>query len=294
MTHDRESPPILIWHSWLPSSFANVLFFHAKYYADISGSRKRNASEFFTRNTGSKHFIFDVLHVSSRWTEDESLKGCHATSTSWNTPALPSNGLCDFLDRERVVVLFGIFPLLYGVSAASGYEVPESPMTKLYTEKCMISIIWSISAIQSLLELTNRMKYNSQYFCHMVIPDIRQTISSSSRRKTLKIILLHLDNAQFHDSRLFQKRLNPHKPTECRIHLLPQTKHQVTSSPLVIWKKNPARHPSLRATSGGRRSFFAIWQMFSEISEMALNNMLTNWITRLSWAMKKGGECYTT
>jgi hypothetical protein len=54
MIHDREGPPILIWHRWLPSSFENVLFFLPKYYANISWSQKRHVSDFLTRNSGSK------------------------------------------------------------------------------------------------------------------------------------------------------------------------------------------------------------------------------------------------
>jgi hypothetical protein len=73
----------------------------------------------------------------------------------------------------------------------------------------MISIIWSISGIHSLLALTKDMKYISQCFCQHVIPDIhiQQNICSSSRSKTLKDILLHLDNAPAHNSRLSSEKL---------------------------------------------------------------------------------------
>jgi hypothetical protein len=54
----------------------------------------------------------------------------------------------------------------------------------------IISIISSISGIHSLLALTNGMKYDSQYFFQHAIPDIQQIICSSSRRKTLKGILV--------------------------------------------------------------------------------------------------------
>jgi hypothetical protein len=66
---------------------------------------------FFTRNSGSKNFIFDGFHTSSPRTEHENLKSCHVTSTSCNTPALTNNGLCEFLDQVRVVVIFGVSPL---------------------------------------------------------------------------------------------------------------------------------------------------------------------------------------
>jgi hypothetical protein len=172
MIHDRESSSILKWHMRSSNSFENVLFFHAKYYADISGSRRRYVSDFFVRNYDSKNFIFDKFHNSSPRTEHENLKNCYVKSTSWNTPTLPSNRFCEFLDRRGALVLFGVFPLWHGVWAASRDKIPETPITKIDTEKCMISIIWSISGIHSLLALIKEMKYNSQYFCQHVIPDI--------------------------------------------------------------------------------------------------------------------------
>jgi hypothetical protein len=115
----------------LPSSFENVLFFHANYYADISG--------FFTRNSGSKSLIFDVFHVSLPRTKHESLKSCYIASTSWNTLALPSNGLCESFNWVEWW-LFLEYPH-DGVWAASRDEIPETPMTRIETEKCMVSII---------------------------------------------------------------------------------------------------------------------------------------------------------
>jgi hypothetical protein len=169
-------------------------------------SQKRHVSEFCTRNSGSTRFIFDEFHINSPRTEHEGLKSCHVKSNAWNTPALPSNRLCEFLDRGQIVIPFGVSPLWYRVCAASRDEVPETSMRKIDSRKCMKSIIWSISGIHSLRALTEGMKYkyNSQYFCQHVIPDIhiQQNICSSGHRTTLNGILLYLDNAQAHNSRL--------------------------------------------------------------------------------------------
>jgi hypothetical protein len=43
-------------------------------------------------------------------------------------------------------------------------EELETRMTKIDNEKSLISVIWSISGIHSLLALTKRMKSNSEYF----------------------------------------------------------------------------------------------------------------------------------
>jgi histone-lysine N-methyltransferase SETMAR len=111
--------------------------------------------------------------------------------------------------------------LHYGVWAAFRDAVSETSMTTMSAEKDMISIIWSISGIRSLLALTKGMKSksNSQCFCQHVIPDIQQNICSSSRRKTSNHILLHLETASAHNSRLSSKKIEsanaqrvPHTP----------------------------------------------------------------------------------
>jgi hypothetical protein len=126
----------------------------------------------------------------------------------------------------------------YGVWTAFRDAIPETPMTRIETEKCMISILWSISGMHSQLAFTKGMKskYNSQYFCQHIIPDIQQNICSSSRRNILKAILLHLGNAPAHNSQLSSENIEsakaqrglhpPDRPDE--------TWHQVTSSFLVI------------------------------------------------------------
>jgi hypothetical protein len=80
-------------------------------------------------------------------------------------------------------------------------------MTKIETEKRIISAIWSSSGIHSPPALNKGMKYNSQYFYQHVIPDIQQTICSSIRSKTLKDIVLHLGNSPTHNSRLSSENI---------------------------------------------------------------------------------------
>jgi hypothetical protein len=74
------------------------------------------------------------------------------------------------------------------------------------------------------------MTYNSEYDCQDVIPDIQQTLCSSSRREPLKDIrfscILALHQLTIRD--FLQKRLNPQKPKESRIHLMAQTKTGTT------------------------------------------------------------------
>jgi hypothetical protein len=102
-------------------------------------------------------------------------------------------------------------------------------------------------------------------------------------------ILLHLDNALDCDSRLSSEKIESAKAQRV-LHL----------------HYNPGRAPSnfflfsymkekLRGTSFTARDdlIFAIWHIFSEIPEMVLKNVFTNWITRLSWVKTKSGKYYT-
>jgi histone-lysine N-methyltransferase SETMAR len=159
-------------------------------------------------------------------------------------------------------------------------------MTKLDTGMCMISIIWSISGIQSGLALTKGMKYNSEHFCRHVIPDIRQNIYSSSRIKTLKDILLHLDNAPVHNSRLSSEKIESTNPQ--RMPHPPYGPDRVPSDFFLFsYLRETLRR---RSFSTSDDLIFAIRPIFSEIPEMGLKDVLTNWIAPLAWVMKKSGE----
>jgi hypothetical protein len=98
-----------------------------------------------------------------------------------------------------------------GVWAASREEVLETAMTKLETEKHMISTIWSLSGIHSVLTLAKDMKCISQYFCQHLILDIQQHNCPSSHKMTLKGILLHLRNAPAPNSRLSSEKIESAK-----------------------------------------------------------------------------------
>jgi hypothetical protein len=160
---------------------------------------------------------------------------------------------------------------------------------KSETEKCMISIIWSISGIPSLLALTKRIKYNSSYFCQHVIPDlhIQQHICSPSRKIMLKNGLLHLGKAAGHNSRLSSEKID--SPKAQRVphpaYHSDKTRHQLTSSSLPLCKEPPRD-----ICYSERRPNFCDPADFLWNSRSGTENLFTNWIRRVSWVMKKGGE----
>jgi hypothetical protein len=153
----------------------------------------------------------------------------------------------------------------------------------------MISIIWFISGIQSLLALIKGVKSNSQYFCQHVIPDIQQNICSSSRRKTLNDSLLHLDNAKAHNSRFCSE-----KSESATAQRVPHPLYGPDGAPSDFLLFGSLKEEFLGMSLTWSDDFiFPIRQIFDEIPEITLKNVFTNWISSASWVMKKDGEYYT-
>jgi hypothetical protein len=122
--------------------------------------------------------------------------------------------LGNFLTGDESWFFWRILILVhYGVWAAFRDDIPETLMTEIDTEKFMISIIWSISGIHSLLPLTKAMKYkcNSSSFCQHIIPDIQHNICASSHRETLNDILRPFDNVPAQNLRLYSDKIESAK-----------------------------------------------------------------------------------
>jgi hypothetical protein len=58
---------------------------------------------------------------------------------------------------------------------------------------------------------------------------------------------------------------------------------------LFVYRKEKLRETSFTTSDD---LIFVIKQIFSQIPEIVLKNVFRNWITRLSWTMKKRGEYY--
>jgi hypothetical protein len=62
------------------------------------------------------------------------------------------------------------------VWAPSRDEVPERFKQKLDTEKCLISVIWSVNGIHSLFYVPKGTTYNTTFFCDVSFPDLRKNV----------------------------------------------------------------------------------------------------------------------
>jgi hypothetical protein len=83
--------------------------------------------------------------------------------------------------------------------ASSRDEVPERVSQKIDTEKCLISLLWSVSGIHSLVDVPKGNTYHSTFFCDPVVPSMFDGITLHSRRKSLKSLYIHLDSARPHN-----------------------------------------------------------------------------------------------
>jgi histone-lysine N-methyltransferase SETMAR len=91
---------------------------------------------------------------------------------------------------------------------ASRNDLPEKIRQKIDTEKCLISILWSVYGIHSLVDLPKGTSYNSAFFCSAVVllcccavvPSLVAELTSDTRPKTLKGFIIHMDNARPHNS----------------------------------------------------------------------------------------------
>jgi hypothetical protein len=102
-------------------------------------------------------------------------------------------------------------------------------------------------------------------------------------------ILLRLDNASDRDSRLSSEKIESAKAQR-----VPHLRYNPDRAPSNFFLFGYMKE-KLRGTSFTARDdlIFAIRYIFSEIPEMVLKNVFTNWITRLSWVMTKSGKYYT-
>jgi hypothetical protein len=58
---------------------------------------------------------------------------------------------------------------------------------EIEVEKCLISVIWSVNGIDSLVDISKGELYNSAFFRDVVVPSLIDNICLRSRRKKRKV-----------------------------------------------------------------------------------------------------------
>jgi hypothetical protein len=132
------------------------------------------------------------------------------------------------------------------------------------------------------------MKYNTTFFVESVVPDLVERSCQESRRKTLRAIMVHLDNARPHNSRKSEAALTATKTR--RIHA---PAYSPDPSPTAFFLFGMLKERMLGT------SYSLPDQLMSAISELIASvpkdqhvSVHKNWMKRLNWVMKHPGEDY--
>jgi hypothetical protein len=62
--------------------------------------------------------------------------------------------------------------------------------------KCLVSILWLVNGIQSLLNVPKGTMCNTAFFIDAVMPSLIENVRSRTRKETLKGWLIHMENAR--------------------------------------------------------------------------------------------------
>jgi transposase len=161
--------------------------------------------------------------------------------------------------------------------AESRDTLPEPIRRKIDTEKCLISVLWSVNGIHHLIDVPPEMKYNSSFFCDVVMPGLIQNMTCSSRGKTLTLFFIHLDNAPPHNSKQSQECIQASKAQRLP-H--PVDSADVAPSDFFLFGYLKEKLTAFHCTT--RDEFkSAIITIFNEIDRETLRAVFNSWVERL-------------
>jgi hypothetical protein len=172
--------------------------------------------------------------------------------------------------------------------APSRDDVPEKIEQKIDTEKCLISIIWSVNGIHSLLDVPKGTTYNSTFFCDIVVPDLLANVCAQRRRRTLKGLIVHLDNARPHNSKKSNACL-----TEFRASRAPHPAYSPDLAPSDFFLFGTVKRELQNYEVHSRGELIlAIQAIFDAIPKETLTSVYVAWIKRLKWVIKNEGKYF--
>jgi hypothetical protein len=105
----------------------------------------------------------------------------------------------------------------------------------------------SVKGMHSLLDVPKATTYNTTFFWNVVIPDLLEIICAESRRRMLKGVIMHLDNASPDNSRKSHEYL-----TEFRARRVPHPAYSPDLAPsdFFLFGKVKAELKTMRSTAG--------------------------------------------
>jgi hypothetical protein len=168
--------------------------------------------------------------------------------------------------------------------------VPERIKQKIDTEKCLISVIWSVNGIHSLLDVPKGTTYDTTFFCDVVTPNLLENVCAGSRRRKLKGIVMHLDNARPHNSKKSNECL-----TEFRARRVSHPAYSPDPAPSDFFLFGTVKAELQNYEIHSREDLILVIRtIFGQISKETLISVYISWMKRLKWVIKNGGSTFIT
>jgi hypothetical protein len=155
-------------------------------------------------------------------------------------------------------------------------------MQRTDTDKPLILIIWSVNGMHNPLDVPKGTTYNTTFFYNVVISDLLENIYAGGRRRTLKRVIMHLDNARPHNSRKSNECL-----TEFRARRVPHPAYSPDRAPSDFFLFGTVKAELQNYEIHSREDLIlAIRAIFDQIYKEMLISVYVSWIERLKWVIK--------
>jgi hypothetical protein len=172
---------------------------------------------------------------------------------------------------------------------ASRDELPQRIKPKISTEECLVSILWSLNGIHSLLDVPKGTTYNTAFSMDAVMPSLIENVQLRTRRKTLKGWLILMDNVFAHNSGRAQSCIEASR-AERLLHLASSP----DLAPSNFFLFGDIREKLFDYNCESREDLLnAITEIFIGIGHGMLLSVFGSWVNRLKWVIKHEGKCHT-
>jgi hypothetical protein len=172
--------------------------------------------------------------------------------------------------------------------ATSRDEFSERVSPKTDTEKCLISIFWSVNDIHTLIDFPKGSTDNTTFFCDQVVPSLVDGITSHGNRSTLQRFMIHFDNASLHNSRQSQECLEAQRVRRLQ-HPADRPDFAPSNCFLFGYLKEKQADFDYRSREDQKS---AITSIFNEIDKETLVAVFVSWMEGIKWVIRKKGRHY--
>jgi hypothetical protein len=158
-------------------------------------------------------------------------------------------------------------------------ELPQRIKQKIDTEKCLVSILWLVNGIHTLLNVQKWTAYNTVFFTDAVTPSLIENFRSGARRKRLKVWLIHMDNARPHNSGQAQRGIEVSR-VERLLH--PAYSPDPTPSDFFLFGYEHIKGKLSGHNCESQEGLFnAITKIFAGVEQEVMRSIFESWVTRL-------------